>query len=237
MQLMHVLRITQSRCRPLCVYKRESRCRPLCAMRGKDALHIQETICGKCRKMEKCNKEKICKSCNTKRSICSQMFGKWPVECFTKLDEDQQLAFWLDTDRSKNGIFVSLEKQVIDCRMKTTKHIRGGKYLPLSVYEKDGFDVEHIKARCLDTEEHDVLGTTYRVSIHELCIEDIQQEVHRDMVKMMHGSKKRSRSSSSASDDKKKKKEKKKKRKSHLPVLRLGRASLVARHPAKRVRR
>ena len=39
------------------------------------------------------------------------------------------------------------------------------KYLPLSVYAKQGFDVDKIRANCKDTMEHEVVGTCYRLDI------------------------------------------------------------------------
>ena len=43
--------------------------------------------------------------------------------------------------------------------------MQGGEYLPLSVYEKRGFDIDAIREKCTDTEEHPVLGTAYTVCI------------------------------------------------------------------------
>ena len=40
-----------------------------------------------------------------------------------------------------------------------------GSYLPLSVYEKQGYDIEQISKQCNDFMEHPVLGRVYRVVI------------------------------------------------------------------------
>ena len=44
-----------------------------------------------------------------------------------------------------------------------------GKFMPLSWYAHDGFDTIAIEAHTadIDKEEHEVLGMTYRVEIHE----------------------------------------------------------------------
>jgi len=47
---------------------------------------------------------------------------------------------------------------------KSGGKVKGGERLPLSVYEKRGFDVEAIRQSCKDIKEHEVFGKTYKVS-------------------------------------------------------------------------
>ena len=49
-----------------------------CQVRPKDAL-ISEDICGECR---------------NKRSAMSKWFGRWPIDMFEDLGEEQQKGFW-----------------------------------------------------------------------------------------------------------------------------------------------
>ena len=46
---------------------------------------------------------------------------------------------------------------------KSGGKVKGGEYLPLSEYEKRGFDVEAIRQKCKDTKKHPILGTLYRI--------------------------------------------------------------------------
>ena len=63
---------------------------------------------------------------------------------------------------------------------KSGGKVKGGEYLPLSVYEKRGFDVEAIRQKCTDTEEHPILGTTYRVCIRSAFSKTIEELVRKE---------------------------------------------------------
>ena len=58
---------------------------------------VETSICTKC-KLERQGEGSgpwfVCKRCNCKRSTLSQLFGYWPVDLFTALPEQQQIAFW-----------------------------------------------------------------------------------------------------------------------------------------------
>ncbi len=56
-----------------------------------------------------------------------------------------------------------------------------GKYLPLSVYERQGFNIKDIEQNCTDTKEDEVLGTTYCVKITSKEEGEIEKEVRKDI--------------------------------------------------------
>jgi hypothetical protein len=66
------------------------------------------------------------------------------------------------------------ESLVVDClaerRIEVMKTSVTGKYVPLSVYKKEGFDWERIEEHCKDTMVDPVLGLCYRVNI--LAVEE-----------------------------------------------------------------
>ena len=172
--------------------------------------------CTKCNTLFDANgkKEKICTGCNSKRSMCSRMFARWPPESFKKLSPEAQLDFWAGEARTNDQIMVDLVKHVTYDRVEREANMHVGKYLPLTAYAQMGFDPDEIKDKCTDTEVHPVLGLTYKVDIHEVSSGEIRNLVEKELfeLKTKRGresetedgpakkkSKKKSRSSSSSS--------------------------------------
>ncbi len=129
----------------------------------------------------------------------SQLFGYWPVDLFIALPEQQQVAFWRAETKGRLEIQNALVKEVVDQREEEERTSIGGKYLPLDVWERKGFDVAKIKAQCKDTEEHPLLGTTYNVGLKTVTRDEIKKKVWKDLFKL------------SGAESAKKKKDKKKK--------------------------
>ena len=134
-------------------------------------LLMQEFVCNKCERpgsRDSSERRACCNKCTSKRVLCNKLFGKWPIAGFAQLSPELQTDFWKAEGLGQDGIFVDLSKTITTHRVKTSSDLHQGKYLPLSVYERQGYDVKRILAECTDTEEHPLLGTTYRVDIH--CI-------------------------------------------------------------------
>ena len=126
----------------------------------------------------------ICKPCNCKRSTCSQLFGYWPVEVFLMLPEEQQISFWRSGSRGKLQIQNALVNEVVSQREEEQRTSVGGKYLPLDVWERKGFDINKIKDDCKDTQEHAFFGTCYNVGLKKITKEDITKKVWKDLFKV-----------------------------------------------------
>ena len=159
-------------------------------------------ICSKC----KLHKEVLggcCKGCNTKRSTLSQIFGHWPIDLFTTLPEESQIAFWQSDVKGKAAIQSQLAKEVTNFRIEEERTSTGGTYLPQSVLESQGFSTDAILA-CRDTEVHPDLGMTYNLNLKTKTKEEFSQKVWKELFRAA------GREPSSSSKDKKKKKDKKK---------------------------
>ena len=89
-------------------------------------------------------------------------------------------------------------------RIEQEEAMVGGEYLPLSVYERRGFDTKLIEEKCRDIDMHEVLGKTYRVSIKAVYSKTIEAMVRKELFegrrKMKKNKKRKSNSSSSTSD-------------------------------------
>ena len=149
----------------------------------------------------------VCKQCNCKRSTLSQLFGYWPVELFTALPEEQQIEFWRSEAKGRLAIQNALVMEVANHREDEQKTSVGGKYLPLEVWGRKGFDIEKIKAECTDTEEHPIFGACYNVGLKKVTKDEIKKQVWRDLFKASGDE------SAKAKTDKQKKKKKKKNKK------------------------
>ena len=128
--------------------------------------------------------ETTCKPCLSKSVILTKMFGGWPIPDYEDLSPEDQIALWRGGN-NRGEILDSLTKSVSDVTEKARISAKGGGYYPLTWYEKQGFDSERIKKFCLDTEEHAVLGTCYRVEIHSITRQDTEKIVKqrlRDMI-------------------------------------------------------
>ena len=112
-----------------------------------------------------------CNSCNSKCVALSRICGGWPNQDFKDLPLDQQQSFFKDIagkDAKKiRGLVEDLLERI---EKKETNFSEGGAFLPLSVWDRKGFNVNDIKEKSLpcDKREHRVLGDTYRVRIEAL---------------------------------------------------------------------
>ena len=167
---------------------------------------VETCICTKC-KLEKqvegaafAGPWFVCKRCNCKRSTLSQLFGLWPLLLFSALPEKQQIAFSRAETKNRLELQRALVKEVVDQREEEERTSIGGEYLPLDVWERQGFDVAKIKEHCKDTEEHLILGTTYNLGLKTVTKDRIETQVWKDLVQ-------------SGAESAKKRKDKKKKKK------------------------
>lgn len=118
------------------------------------------------RLMSKVQQSYRCRRCNTKSASLHRIFGQWPLPQFRELSKDEQQDFF----RSAGSDSKSLESAVTNLlsrRLVERSHSQTtGKFLPLSVWEKKGFDPKVIERDGV-MEIHPVLGRTYQVVVKE----------------------------------------------------------------------
>ena len=161
----------------------------------------------------------ICKPCLSKTATLSKMFGKWPIPDFDELPDEEQAEFWR-AGNTRKDLLNQLTKSVSEVTEKTKTNSVNGTYYPLSWYEKNGFDVEKIKKNCTDTEEHAVLGLTYRVDLRSVSKAETERVIKERLRKLIEDNKERAAvmngddatsAGNDASDEETAKKENKKK--------------------------
>ena len=121
-----------------------------------------------------------CKSCNSKRSILSKMFGGWPIPEFEEMGPGFQLDMWRSTEANSGATLMDDIVRSL-AQVKITHYSKGyeGRYMPLSYYDCQGFDIDDIENKCKDTQEHPVLGTTYRVNITQVSSLNVEETVRK----------------------------------------------------------
>jgi len=132
-------------------------------------------ICGKCNERE-CDGY-ICGPCNSKRSLLSQMFGKWPIQPFTELPKELQAEIWKSGCKSKPALHSVLVAKVSQHRIHCERNKRSGKFLPLGCYTALGYNAEKIEKNCAHKYDDDLEEEVYRLNVEEIIDEKVTQEV------------------------------------------------------------
>ena len=106
------------------------------------------------------------------------MFGSWLITEFVEMGSEWQIDFWRSKGTNSKA---ALEEKIVRslAQSKVTRDSKGsqGKYMPLSWYERQGFNIEDIQENCTDIEEHAVLGECYRVDISEVSTFQVEETV------------------------------------------------------------
>ena len=128
----------------------------------------------------------MCTGCNTKGAALSRDF-KWPPRSFSGMSAQWQQDFWLGiTDKELNPS--QLEEYIVNkltLKKIESDHAKiGGRWLPLSKWERDGFDITAIKMNCDKTKRwnRDFGCWTYRPEIEEAWHETVEKVWHNDLV-------------------------------------------------------
>ena len=132
----------------------------------------EEGRCGKCHNMVEKSRAKIsgkgknywvCKTCHTRCTQLSNIYGGWPPKHFKLLSPEKRVTYFNDIKEIHDQ--KELQLHTANFFRTTMEDNKGTKdtieYLPLSVWKQRGFNVRKIKRRCTDIQHHNVLGKLY----------------------------------------------------------------------------
>ena len=153
---------------------------PVCTRCG----HHVDTCAPGVRLARKHPPEWQCQKCSSKCVMLTRMFGKWPVPEWTGLTEEEQHEFFRSTESTKKSLGRAMTEVIKKTLTEESRDSKGGKFLPLKVWENQGFDPEHVKAKG-KYEWHPVLGDTYQVMIHKDSREQVETLARQQVIKMM----------------------------------------------------
>ena len=130
-----------------------------------------------CEKMEMANHHR-CNRCNSVRTKLRRIYGTWPLDSFREVSQEEKRLFYKTTKglHANKTELVRIVDEVLErSHSVIDKSSRGGTYLPLSVLQSQGFDVQTIQRECLDVKDHPLLGKTYNVNLLTTSHEDVNE--------------------------------------------------------------
>jgi hypothetical protein len=126
-----------------------------------------------------------CRKCACSYTQLHRQWGGWPPAEWASFSAEERKDFWLaigacDTKEDQERcVLEKLGKKITETRMAGA----GGKYLPLSVYGAQGFDIEVIRKGCTDKKPHPLFGEVYRVEIEYQNKETMEQKTREAIMK------------------------------------------------------
>ena len=124
---------------------------------------------GKFRLTSKSQEKYKCHRCSSTFAKCHNAKGMWPTAEFKEFEDQEQIDFYREAgELSKSSDVVKLMTFTLNkYQKKEFSWANGGQYLPLSVWETQGFDGDRIKRTSTpeDIQENAQAGTCYRVRL------------------------------------------------------------------------
>ncbi|CAK9089153.1 unnamed protein product [Durusdinium trenchii] len=125
-----------------------------------------------------------CRTCHNVTSMLYKKIDMKNLEGWKDFSSDQMADFFIKagqcSDPSGNLQWAKLKGCLVDSMCEHERHIREtsvkGKYLPLSVYAKKGFDTAAIEARA-EKKESDLFGYVYKVPILQTGFTHLEEDV------------------------------------------------------------
>ena len=127
-----------------------------------------------------------CNKCDVKVVQLHRGFGTWPTPEFDNLPNEAKVAFYADV-RAKCGDDSIVQAQLVLSQHETHEktYELGGRFLPLDVWERKGFDSKAIAARTQphNIQEHAVLGCKcYRLEILGTAVKGSEGTTRREVL-------------------------------------------------------
>jgi hypothetical protein len=122
-----------------------------------------------------------CGKCNSKMVGCHRIFGQWPIAEFDGISAEAKQAFY-------GAAGAPLKESVLDSLVKwrCDEHVAEvcGKFLPLSVWERKGYDAEFIRTHtnAADIEWSPQVGNTYRVRVKTTIDRSIERSIREQII-------------------------------------------------------
>ena len=111
-----------------------------------------------------------CPKCATKVTQLNRCFGSWPTQAYVQLPKEEKLYFMkqLQSKYSQQEVSAYCRETLNMHEQHEDYYREGGEFLPLSVWEKQGWDIAKIEAEALpgDRKEVRMAGTCYRVPVY-----------------------------------------------------------------------
>ena len=142
-----------------------------------------------------------CPKCSTRHVGIIKVFGTAKFPEFQGLGDEEKKEFFKSLPTDCASIKLKCSELIIKVRLQTRKNSIVGKFLPLAVWEKKGFDIASIRdhAGPSDMEEHPVLGLTYRVRVRQQTDEE-EASIRKQVNELQRPTKKKKRKAQTRKD-------------------------------------
>ena len=130
-----------------------------------------------------------CGTCNTRLVQLHRSFGKWPIKQFTSLSDTMKKKFMKEVGgvKGQKNLKAAAINSLVTMQISLWKSSKHGDYLPLSVYSKNGWDIEAIKANCPMKIHEELQIPTYKVNISGESEETIEQSMRKELYELSDG--------------------------------------------------
>jgi len=131
-----------------------------------------------------------CKTCNSKCSMLSTMFGGWPIEDFKHLTPELQTKFWQAATSDVTSLKKAVEEHIIIHRVRSRWNERVGDYQPLSWYTAHGYDVSTFSKTAASEWNEDMGVMTYKIGVHKVGDRNLEDIARDEIYKLLDKGKK-----------------------------------------------
>jgi hypothetical protein len=127
-----------------------------------------------------------CPTCNTRLVQLHRSFGKWPIKQFTGLSESLKAKFMKEVGgvKGQKALTAAAINSLVTSQISLWKSSKHGDYLPLSVYEKNGWDTEAIRLNCPMKLHEELKIPTYKVNISGESEETIEKSLRKELYEL-----------------------------------------------------
>ena len=125
-------------------------------------------------------RENICKSCCSKRSLLSTMFGKWPIPSFSLMPVEFQTKMWQADAKTKPTLQTAVVMALSLHHEEVEKELLEGTFLPLNVWATRGYNMEqlaNIEKNCMNKWNEETECLDYKVNVESIIKSKVRKEV------------------------------------------------------------
>ena len=166
--------------------------------------------CNRCQQPSDDVKSGRCKPCNALRTLLPKHFGKeWPLPEFEKLSEEEQVTFWRDASKCRDGngrfsyekIKTTLTTRLTHSRIERQCLSEGGAYKPLSVHAAEGFNVAQVEKNCPKRWNENLKEWCFLVELISVNKDTVFEQVSQEISEIERRVRKRKQAEEAQPDD------------------------------------
>ena len=129
--------------------------------------------------------EYLCPKCNTKCSQLSTLFGGWPIDEYRKLPEELKTKFWKESGSGVHALKEAVEKHIVLNSIKQQFSEFSGKFLPLAVWKKKGYNPAQIKNNAKRAWGDTLMCDVYQLKVLNTGNRQVSELARSEMIRLL----------------------------------------------------